>query len=478
MFYLLGIFDPGWRDAAVRNSNTEITILWVLAAVIGFLLYHFFFKGRNNSASKALILRMNHLEKELHEEKNKHHKYKQQMEAAVSKANSFSAAATELDKAKHKLHDLHKELDAALLANKKLKDEFASEHAKVTSMMVDHGEVEAVRNRVKNQEKDLNISRAENLKLRSELEAALSEKVRLSNALNESQVAELKAKLQKLENDLHSSRLMVVKFQTETNLLEEERKKIRDESASLDERMKEIADARSKSTQLEADLQKSKQQLADLNEGRLQLQGEIDKWKQEADVQAKNAATGLDFQTKAIGLEAELKKLRAENEDLKIKASNGANAELNAIAASAESTHLQGQLADLRLKSGMLESDLVTLRQNYLTLEEKYSALQDEKEKPLPFIPPAASAQPDNLKRIEGIGPKLEEMLNEHDIYTFRQLAGTSSETLQKILDEGGEQYRIHDPATWPEQAKLLAEGKFEEFDRLTLELKGGRREN
>src|SRR5688572_6181149 len=135
MFHLLGIFDPGWRDAAVRNSNTEITILWVLAAIIGFLLYHFFFRGRNNAASKELALRMSHLEKELQEEKSKHHKYKQQMEAAVSKANSFSGAASELDKVKHKLHDQQKELEAVLLANKKLKEEFASEHAKVTSMM-------------------------------------------------------------------------------------------------------------------------------------------------------------------------------------------------------------------------------------------------------------------------------------------------------------------------------------------------------
>jgi len=42
MLWFLGLFDPGWRDFSVRVSNTEITILWILAALIGALLYHFF----------------------------------------------------------------------------------------------------------------------------------------------------------------------------------------------------------------------------------------------------------------------------------------------------------------------------------------------------------------------------------------------------------------------------------------------------
>ncbi len=477
MLLFLGIFDAGWRDASVRSSSTEIALLWILAAVFGFLLYHFFFKGKNK-ASKELEERIHLVDKELHEEKSRHNKFKQQLEAAVAKANSFSGAASELEKSKTKLHDLHKELEHALQANNKLREEFNAEHAKVTSMMVDHGEIEAVRNRVKNQEKELQIARQELVKYKNELDIALSEKVRLTSALNESQMTELKAKLQKLENDLHSSRLMVVKYQTEANHFDEEKKRLKQEGSSLDERAKDLNDIRTRNTQLESDLQKSRQQLTDLNQLRTQLQSDHDKWRQEADVQAKNAATGLDFQTKAIALDAELKKLREENANLKEKVSDSANAQLNAIAASAETTHLQGQLADLRLKSGMLESDLVTLRQNYLTLEERYAALQEEKNKLPEFVAPVAASQPDNLKKIEGIGPKLEELLNDHKIYTFSQLAETSSGELQKMLDTLGEQYRIHDPATWPEQAKLLAEGKYEEFDKLTLELKGGKRTN
>ena len=110
-----------------------------------------------------------------------------------------------------------------------------------------------------------------------------------------------------------------------------------------------------------------------------QIQAEIEKWKNEADVQAKNAADGFQYQSKAAALEASLKKLQQENAVLNEKLSVATNDHLNAIASSAESTHLQSQVADLKLKSGMLESDLVTLRQNFLLLEEKYNRLQKEK---------------------------------------------------------------------------------------------------
>ena len=92
---------------------------------------------------------------------------------------------------------------------------------------------------------------------------------------------------------------------------------------------------------------------------------------------------------------------------------------------------------------------------------------------------PVVEAMPktaDDLKRVEGIGPKLAEILNSHDILTFSQLAATKTEDLQAILDKAGEAYRIHNPGTWPQQAQLLAEGRIEEFEKLTDELKGGRR--
>ncbi len=82
--------------------------------------------------------------------------------------------------------------------------------------------------------------------------------------------------------------------------------------------------------------------------------------------------------------------------------------------------------------------------------------------------------EPDDLKKIEGIGPKTERLLNEHGIMTFAQLAETSEETLQAILDEAG--FRLGDPGTWAEQAALAAKGEWEALAALQDALKGGRR--
>lgn len=81
----------------------------------------------------------------------------------------------------------------------------------------------------------------------------------------------------------------------------------------------------------------------------------------------------------------------------------------------------------------------------------------------------------DDLKIVEGIGPKIERILHEAGITTFAQLAEASVSRLDEILREANLR-NIADPGTWPEQAKLLAAGDMEAFNKLAEELKGGRR--
>lgn len=88
----------------------------------------------------------------------------------------------------------------------------------------------------------------------------------------------------------------------------------------------------------------------------------------------------------------------------------------------------------------------------------------------------AAASAKDDLKIVEGIGPKIESLLNEDGIHTWLQLSQSEIPRLQKILDEAGPRYRIHDPSTWPQQALLAHEGKWEQLEKLQDELKGGRR--
>ncbi len=87
----------------------------------------------------------------------------------------------------------------------------------------------------------------------------------------------------------------------------------------------------------------------------------------------------------------------------------------------------------------------------------------------------AAAPEADDLEKIEGIGPKIAEVLTEAGIATFAQLAEAAPEQIREILDNAGSQFAAHDPATWPKQAELAAAGKWDELKAWQDELLGGR---
>ena len=85
-------------------------------------------------------------------------------------------------------------------------------------------------------------------------------------------------------------------------------------------------------------------------------------------------------------------------------------------------------------------------------------------------------SSPDDLKKIEGIGPKIAELLNAGGVLTYTDLAGTDVEILKGILDKAGSRYRVADPSTWPEQAVLASQGDWLGLKEFKQKLKGGRR--
>lgn len=89
----------------------------------------------------------------------------------------------------------------------------------------------------------------------------------------------------------------------------------------------------------------------------------------------------------------------------------------------------------------------------------------------------AADAAGDDLKKIEGIGPKIAELLNAAGIQSYADLAGTDIDKIKEVLDEAGSRYKMHDPTTWPEQAQMAADGKWDELKELQENLKGGKAE-
>lgn len=85
------------------------------------------------------------------------------------------------------------------------------------------------------------------------------------------------------------------------------------------------------------------------------------------------------------------------------------------------------------------------------------------------------TAKPDDLKKIEGIGPKIAGLLNAADIFTFLDLSKAPIKKLRKVLENAGSRFRMHDPKTWAAQAKLAAKGSWTALKEWQGELKGGK---
>ena len=77
----------------------------------------------------------------------------------------------------------------------------------------------------------------------------------------------------------------------------------------------------------------------------------------------------------------------------------------------------------------------------------------------------------DDLAVIDGIGPKIEELFRQHGVTTFAQVAKMSTAQMQAILDAGGPNYKLANPATWAQQAQLILSNRWGDLKKLHDEL-------
>ncbi len=85
-------------------------------------------------------------------------------------------------------------------------------------------------------------------------------------------------------------------------------------------------------------------------------------------------------------------------------------------------------------------------------------------------------SSPHDLQKVEGIGPKIAQLLIENEILDLEDLSTTSVEHLKQILREAGAHFAMADPTTWPQQAALGAKGEWKKLAALQEELIRGRR--
>jgi predicted flap endonuclease-1-like 5' DNA nuclease len=80
----------------------------------------------------------------------------------------------------------------------------------------------------------------------------------------------------------------------------------------------------------------------------------------------------------------------------------------------------------------------------------------------------------DDLPIIEGIGPKISELLKANGVSTFSKLSTMTVSEISTILDKGGSRFKLANPGSWAHQAKLCAENRWSELKVLQDELYAG----
>jgi len=168
----------------------------------------------------------------------------------------------------------------------------------------------------------------------------------------------------------------------------------------------------------------------------------------------------------------------------------GKVAKLEADLDACNKSKLDVDTGDLDAKIAKLEADLHACKKSNLMLGADLKSANDSLslaataapvEADLPFDADAAKAafgkkiKQDDLKIVEGIGPKIEGLFHNFGIKTWKALSEASIDKCQEVLNSGGERYRIHNPGTWPNQAKLAYEGKWADLIKWQDELDGGK---
>jgi len=86
-----------------------------------------------------------------------------------------------------------------------------------------------------------------------------------------------------------------------------------------------------------------------------------------------------------------------------------------------------------------------------------------------------AASKADDLKKIEGIGPKAAEALVNAGVDTFAKLAKADPANIKEILVAASSRLAHLEPATWPQQSELAAAGNWDELKVLQDKLDGGK---
>ena len=225
---------------------------------------------------------------------------------------------------------------------------------------------------------------------------------------------------------------------------------------------------------LKADLSKS---LADATQLRTEL-GDVDKLKAD---RAKFLADANQLRTELTTVTTEGSRLKSDLTAAQTKIADFEKLRLDYQALRTEHDKTSTSYAESQHLIALLQSEIEGNKRSNAALAgrttemERMMHLEAERRIAMTrygFV--ARTRDRDDLTLVEGIGPKIEEILLAAHVDTYTKLAMTPVEEIRTLLDGAGANFKVSNPGTWPRQAALIVRGDWAELRRWQDELIGG----
>ena len=138
-------------------------------------------------------------------------------------------------------------------------------------------------------------------------------------------------------------------------------------------------------------------------------------------------------------------------------------------------TKLRADLENCRKENEKLLTLNSSLKSEIASLSKKSSTVKHDFDSALAASVFGKKIVEDDLKIIEGIGSKIEELFKKAGIKTWKDLSETTVERCQQILNDAGDSFKAHAPTSWPLQSEMAYTGKWEELKKWQDDMLGGK---
>ena len=138
--------------------------------------------------------------------------------------------------------------------------------------------------------------------------------------------------------------------------------------------------------------------------------------------------------------------------------------------------HIEELKGTVKTRDKKIKSLNKSLKEHETRVNEMLK-LKQEREQEITSLKAKERAMQDDFSYLDGVGPKISSILRSAGIKTFAKLATKEVDDLREILvAENPSLLRLSDPTTWPDQAGMAAEGRWENLKALQEILKERRR--